>query len=41
MSQPDLIAELRGARPVAPAELRERVRAIAAPAEPPPPPRAR
>ena len=30
MSQRDLVAELRAARPIAPAELRERVRLIAA-----------
>src|SRR6478736_3723300 len=36
MSQRDLVAELRGSRPAAPAEVRERVRLIAAsaPAEP-------
>lgn len=34
MSQPDFIAELRGARPVAPAEVRERVRLIALEAQP-------
>ena len=34
MSQPDLLAELREARPVAPAELREHIRAIAAEARP-------
>ncbi len=36
MSQLDLIAEIRAARPVAPAELREHVRAIAASAAVPP-----
>ena len=36
MSQPDFIRELRGARPSAPAELRERVRLVAAQASPPP-----
>ncbi len=35
MSQPDLARTLRAARPVAPAELRERVRLIAAQASPP------
>ena len=34
MSQPDLLTQLREARPVAPAELRERVRLIAAQAAP-------
>ena len=36
MSQPDLISELRAARPVAPPELRERVRLVAAEATVPP-----
>ena len=36
MSQPELIAVLREARPVAPPELRERVRLIAAEAAVPP-----
>ncbi len=36
MSQPDLIAALQEARPVAPAELRERVRLIAVEATAPP-----
>lgn len=36
MSQPDLVAQLSGVRPVAPAELRERVRTIAAGAAPRP-----
>jgi hypothetical protein len=36
MSQPDLARVLRDARPVAPAELRERVRLVAAQATPPP-----
>ncbi len=35
MSQPDLARTLRAARPVAPAELRERVRLVAAQASPP------
>ena len=35
MSQPDLARTLREARPVAPAELRERVRLVAAQASPP------
>src|SRR3984893_8222719 len=35
MSQPDLARTLREARPVAPAELRERVRLVAALASPP------
>ena len=39
MSQPDLLRELRESRPVAPAELRERVRLIAAQASETPPPR--
>jgi hypothetical protein len=36
MSQPDVLTDLRTTRPAAPAELRERVRAIAATAAPPP-----
>src|SRR6476661_3762376 len=39
MSQPDLAGALRAARPVAPPELRERVRLVAAEAKPPRRPR--
>jgi len=36
MSQPDLLAQLREARPIAPGELRERIRTLAAEAKPEP-----